>query len=127
MIQYLRNRLFERAQRAVDSLGVSGLKGKISDGHHTIDELYEHRNTLFIALCREISNNLAYQTTKQTWRKPIVNGWFIMGINMEEGEQISYHLPDGYWHETDFVDFTEKPIKWDGHDSSDVIKRLKNL
>jgi len=26
--------------------------GKISDGYHTFDELYDHRITLWIALCR---------------------------------------------------------------------------
>lgn len=127
MIEYFREKLLNKVQKEVDSLGVGFLRGEVSDGFHTFNELYEHRNSLFIALCREISNNPAYQTIKQTWRKPIRDGYFLMGINMEEGEQISYHLPASKWNETDFVDFEEEVIKWDGHTSNDVLERLKTL
>jgi hypothetical protein len=50
-----------------------------------------------------------------------------MGINTEQGEQISYHLPDKYWNETSMVSTLDKAPEWDGHTSTDVLERLKQL
>ena len=30
--------------------------------------------------------------------------WFILGVNKEKGEQITYHLPMGKWKETEFAE-----------------------
>ncbi len=124
MIPYLREKIFKKAQNAVDSLGIGSLKGKISDGHHTFDDLYAHRNELFITLCRHFAKN----THIYTWRKPIEGGYFLVGIYDEEGKQISYHLPADKWEETNFINFTDEPrIEYDGHSSNDVLERLKTL
>lgn len=112
----------------------------ISDGYHTIAEIYEHRIVLYIELCRsrqsfkyhgDSRNQLGDE--KIVWRSKLHNdgtaydGWFIMGIGKNEGEQISYHLPLSYWSATDFADTLDKAPKWDGHTSEDVLTRLKNL
>lgn len=135
MIEYLKEQLLEKVQKEVNSLGVGGLKGKISDGYHTFDELYEHRITLFIALCKILWNDPQYQTGQksQVWRSlkhsdgSSFNGWFIMGIGQERGEQITYHLPVSKWDETEFAPTLEFEPNFDGHTSEDVLNRLRCL
>ena len=67
------------------------------------------------------------------WRSKIhsdgssYDGWFILGINKEAGEQITYHIPIERWGETDFAETLEKAPEWDGHNSDGVIDRLKRF
>lgn len=71
---------------------------EVSDGYHTFDELYDHRIELYIKLCNVINNDSGYG---YVWRSkqhhvggaPMYDGWFILGIGIQSGEQISYHLP----------------------------------
>lgn len=104
---------------------------EISDGYHTFDELYEHRIILYIALCRWLYNALGKRS--EVWRSSIhsdgsnYDGWFLLGINKEKGKQITYHIPNEKWIETDFATVLEKAPEFDGHNSQDVLKRLKNL
>lgn len=105
----------------------------ISDGYHTFDELYDHRITLYIALCRELHKDVLH---RNVWRSRVhsdgsnYDGWFILGIFTEKGNQISYHIPDERWSETDFLegDATKKVApEFDGHTSTDVLERIKRL
>ena len=114
------------------------------DGYHTFDELYDHRITLFIALCKLIAG-VGFLFTKElgkvssleknmpVWRSKahhdgsVWDGWFILGIGKEKGEQITYHLPLSRWDETGFAETLEKAPEWDGHTPDDVLKRLKAL
>jgi hypothetical protein len=101
------------------------------DGYHTFDELYEHRITLFIALCKELSrhpkNEYAVWRARQHSDGSNFNGWFVMGIGINKGSQITYHLPLSKWGETNFVDTFEKAPEFDGHTSQDVLERVKSL
>ncbi len=109
----------------------------ISDGYHTFKELYDHRVTLFIALCNHKHELLALENPgkHKVWRsknhddgQPAFGGtWFVMGIGTNKGEQITYHLPIDRWNETDFAETLEKAPEWDGHTPDDVINRLKLL
>jgi hypothetical protein len=113
----------------------------ICDGYHTFDELYEHRITLFIALCRYLSGMWQEkyigaeneETIPEIWRSKLhsdgssFDGWFILGINKEKGEQITYHLPLSKWEDTDFAEPLEKAPEFDGHTSDDVLERIKDL
>lgn len=100
---------------------------QISDGYHTFGELYEHRIALFIALCHVIP---LYPMT--VWKSfyhsdgTFYSGWFIAGIGIEKGSQISYHLPMKYWDKLQVPAFDKAP-EWDGHTSQDVIERLLDL
>lgn len=102
--------------------------GAISDGYHTFDELYEHRITLYIALCKRLEN-----TTLQPWRTKVHSdlsvwdGWFLLGIGTDPGEQITYHLPIEKWEEASFAIELERAPDFDGHTSADVLERLKQL
>jgi hypothetical protein len=102
----------------------------ISDGYHTFGELYEHRITLFITLCEQ---RVYYTSWEDVWRSKLhsdgtsFDGWFVLGIGKEKGEQITYHLPISKWDETDFAETLEKAHEFDGHTSEDVLGRLKKL
>ena len=94
----------------------------ISDGYHTFQELYEHRINLFIALCRNFSHG-SWKSLKHS-DGSVMEGWFIMGIYKNAGNQITYHLPMSRWNEThDIVEFKCAPV-YDGHTSADVLERL---
>lgn len=96
---------------------------KVSDGYHTFEELYDHRCLLFVALMRgnpELSwrANHHYDGTKY-------DGWFLAGMHLPTGD-ISYHMPISTWEWLDgcgIVTSLRAP-EWDGHTSSDVLRRL---
>lgn len=106
-------------------------KKHISDGYHTFEELYEHRHSLFIALCNEIDRRTP---TGYVWRSKLHSDGtmfedsFIMGIGTMPGEMITYHLPMSRWEDTEWLG-TEcgRAPEWDGHTSDDVLVRLKKL
>jgi hypothetical protein len=106
---------------------------QISDGYHTFYELYEHRISLFIALAKSYKWSRTESRNRKVWRAEIYSGevksedWFILGIGTEAGEQITYHLPMFMWEDCDFVDVLEKAVEFDGHTSTDVLLRLKDL
>lgn len=95
---------------------------KVSDGYHTIEELYEHRNILFLLYV--LSQRGEYDTIYYRKDKNIP-GWFILYIEITEG-QISYHLPDKFFKHVRLSGIKEAPkdYKWDGHKSNDVLTRL---
>lgn len=108
---------------------------QVSDGYHTMDELYEHRIVLFIALCEVIAAGGFYKNP-EVWRtKRHSDGklcfdtgtQFVLGIGKEKGKQITYHLPLSKWDQTDFAETLENAPEWDGHSSSDVLERLSKL
>jgi len=98
--------------------------GKVSDGYHTFDELYDHRCLLFIALMK------AYPGL--SWLSPAhhdgsaIDGWFVAGILLPGG-MITYHLPDKF-HDLAVdagVKILHRAPEWDGHTSKDVLQRLE--
>jgi hypothetical protein len=97
--------------------------GRVSDGYHTFDELYEHRCLLFI--------NLMRSNPKISWRAnnhedgTMFEGWFIAGMKLPSGT-ISYHLPVHMWTLLDNrgIATTLRAPKWDGHTPADVVNRL---
>lgn len=105
-----------------------------SDGYHTFTELYDHRITLFITLCKAVSSLEARESRGvEVWRSKLhsdgsaFEGWFILGIFKEKGKQITYHLPLSRWEETEGAETLEKAPEWDGHSAADVLERLKKL
>ncbi len=103
------------------------------DGYHTFDELYDHRITLYIALCKQYARDRFEGTI---WRsKKHSDGeicfgtgtQFVLGIGKEKGSQITYHIPIERWNETNFAETLEIAPEWDKHTSDDVIQRIKAL
>lgn len=109
----------------------------ISDGYHTFGELYEHRISLWIALCLQMSR-IESRLPKVpgenfVWRSKLHSdgssweGWFVLGMGKDEGHQMTYHLPMSKWDETNFAEELDKAPEFDGHTSEDVLKRLRTL
>jgi len=102
---------------------------EISDGFHTFTELYEHRCTLWIALCRFTKR----ERLRHVWRSKLhsdgsgYEGWFLLGMHTRKGEQITYHLPMKDWPRTSFATTLERAPEFDGHTSQDVLDRLEAL
>lgn len=95
--------------------------GSTSDGNHTLDELYEHRRALFLALAAVCEG--AWRSRKHDDGYSI-DGWFIAGISLPTGN-ISYHLPDEDWEFLDGALTMDVAREWDGHTSADVVFRLR--
>jgi len=98
----------------------------VCDGYHTFDELYDHRITLFLALGRFLSRKRVWRSKKHS-DGTMWEGWFVMGIGFEAGEQITYHLPLSRWDEAYFAKTLVLAPEFDGHTPDDTINRLKLL
>ena len=101
----------------------------ISDGYHTFGELYDHRAVLYITLCRFIAkagSGLVWRSFKHS-DGSVYNGFFILGIGILPGKQITYHLPEKYLEMTLFASQRTFAPEFDGHSSKDVLERLNNL
>lgn len=107
------------------------------DGYHTFDELYDHRITLYIALCRTLQTlGIESDHPVQVWRSKRhsdgelcfgTGSQYVLGIGKERGKQITYHIPAERWAESDFAETLDKAPDFDGHTSPDILERLKQL
>lgn len=103
-------------------------KSEVSDGSHTFGELYEHRYVLYIQLCAFLHKDGA-----SVWRSEKhddgggYEGWFLLGINKNKGEMMTYHLPLSEWEKCGFAETLERAPAFDGHTSDDVLKRINKL
>lgn len=100
--------------------------GKISDGYHTFDELYDHRTVLYAALCN------AYP--ELSWKSRLhedgtmYDGMFIAGLNLPNGE-ISYHIENkDRWGRSNWELFKcreiPRALHFTGYTPDDVVDRL---
>ena len=97
---------------------------QVSDGFHTVGELYEHRCLLFLGMMNlrpGISWASKLHADGTMWE-----GWFIAGMDLPTG-RITYHLPIKMWDMLpvgqDFNIRNHAP-EHDGHTSADVLDRL---
>jgi len=107
----------------MNSLQIPCKVGEVSDGYHTFNELYEHRCTLFLVLMLTMPEKSWISTKYEDGT--ILDEWFIAGIDLTEGT-VSYHLPINMWSLAckTTASILDRAPKWDGHTSSDVVKRL---
>lgn len=98
--------------------------GDQSDGYHTFNELYEHRNILFISLMK-LNPSISWRANNHE-DGTMFDGWFIAGMHLPSGD-ISYHLPRSEWEELDGygIPTNRNAPHWDGHSPDDVVKRLR--
>jgi hypothetical protein len=120
----------------IDVVEMRGMDtNKVSDGYHTFGELYEHRITNYLVLCRELAHNPKRHDSHPVWRsknhsdgQPAYGGgWFVLGIGTEPGQQITYHLPIAAWDKTWFAKELDKAPEFDGHTPADVLNRLAEI
>lgn len=125
-----------RDMKNIIALGDDSMQ--VSDGYHTMDELYDHRITLFIALAKKAGDQSISEHAEHyaVWRSKRhddgklcfdTGTQFVLGIHTAPGKQITYHIPIERWAETNFADTLEVAPAWDGHTSAEVLERLKSL
>lgn len=120
--------------------------GKLSDGYHTFEELYEFRKIYNAALFNEWGKQYQHESSNPT-EGPVSSdrlfdvhkskrhhdgelcfggGWFIVVAILPAG-QISNHYKIEDWDLFDIPEYTNAKHPFDGHTSHDVINRLKSL
>lgn len=98
--------------------------GKLSDGYHTFDELYGHRNFLFVTVLKSYPD--AAWKAKKHYDGTIYGGYFIAGLSTPYGD-ITYHLPNELWDVLEPIVTLDRAHEWDGYTSDDVLKRLRRF
>jgi hypothetical protein len=127
--------------------GILTMEGtiEVTDGHHTMDELYEHRHRLFLALVKIYDNYITpLGCSVKCWKSQFhddgsfYEGWFLLGMTVTkplstfdpnekpETYDIAYHLPTKHWHLANVVELPKAP-PYDGYTPNDVLERLSRL
>ena len=96
--------------------------GEISDGYHTLNELYHHRAVLFSVICNQ-NKDIAWKSKLHS-DGTMYDEMFIVGITTPQG-QYSYHYDINLWSLFD-VEELDKAPEYDGHLPKD-IERLKSI
>lgn len=102
---------------------------EITDGFHTMDELYEFRKVLSALVFNGWSNAGLFNVHKSKRHSDgelcFGGGWFIIVADTEHG-QITFHYDLKDW---DLFEMPEKETAspFDGHTSEDALKRLYKL
>ena len=97
--------------------------GEVSDGYHTFNELYLHRNTLFAVLCNTY-RSAAWKSMRHA-DGYMYDDYFIAGIQTPAG-MVTYHIELLHWDLFDVPELERAP-EYDGHTSADVLDRLPSL
>lgn len=97
----------------------------LSDGYHTMQELYDHRCALtaVLATIGAIGGDSWRSKQHHPEDDPMFAGYFIVGMELPAGT-VSYHYPLADWDRFEAVTVLEHSPKWDGHDSAEVVDRL---
>lgn len=114
----------KRRKAICDAAGVDEI-GKLSDGFHTFNSLYEQRMILFAALAKAYKNQAWKSYRHEDGEYCFGGGWFIVGIDTPEGSY-TYHYENKYWDMFDCIDLP-RAKHWDGHTEEDAETRLMSL
>lgn len=102
---------------------------EVSDGYHTMDELYEFRKVYNVALFNEWASQGKYDVHKSEKHHDgefcFGGGWFIVVATLPTGD-ISNHYEMKDW-DLFKCRVEEKAKEWDGHTAQDVLERLKSI
>lgn len=105
-------------------------KGNISDGYHTLNELYEYRLLYNASMFNELAKQGLYDVHKSKHHSdgsiPFDDeNWFIVQAELPTG-QISNHYEMKDWDLFD-IPIKDKANPYDGHTPQDVAKRLREF
>lgn len=104
--------------------------GKISDGYHTFDELYEFRMAYNAVLFNEWAEQGKYDVHKSIKHYEgddcFGGGWFIVVAVLPTG-QISNHYEMKDWDLFKCEEVEKAKYPFDGHTPQDVLNRLLAL
>jgi hypothetical protein len=99
----------------------------ISDGYHTIGELYEHRMVLTAALfntwAHDSNHNIRCYKSWKHHDNTMFDGMFIVVAESTIFGQISYHYNAEHWELFELTDVDNAP-EWDGHTADESVERL---
>ena len=102
----------------------------VSDGYHTIDELYEFRKVFNACLFNEWYKQGKYEVHKSKkhfdGEDCFGGGWFIVVAILPTG-QISNHYELKDWDLFKVEEVEKAKYKFDGHTPEDVLDRLLKL
>lgn len=97
----------------------------VRDEYHSMDELYDHRMALNIALFQAWKKDYECMKSKLHGDGTMFEGYFIVMAITPVG-QISYHYKLEHWSMFDLFEVERTP-EWDGHTPNDVLERLTKL
>jgi hypothetical protein len=97
--------------------------GELSDGHHTFNQLYEHRCILFSVICNQ-NPDISWKSRKHN-DGSMFEGYFVVGIMTPKG-QATYHYKTNKWNVFNIDEIAYAPV-WDGHTPEEAIKRISLL
>lgn len=95
---------------------------QVTDKYHSFDELYLCRYVLFAALCNAHPDKSWKSLKHSSDDQPMFDGYFIAGIETNEG-QFTFHMPMDVYSMFK-VEVLERAPEWDGHVTSDVTRLL---
>lgn len=103
---------------------------ELTDGYHTMGELYNHRHTLLAAMCNLIHNHgikqdraTVFKSLKHSDGTMFEEMFIVMGYL--NGEQFSYHVENRCW-DLFKIPEQDKADNWDGHTSEDVLRIIQD-
>jgi hypothetical protein len=99
----------------------------ISDGYHTVDELYDHRVILSIGLFSKYPE-YSWVADKHS-DGTFFSDWMLLGMSIPDIGQVTYHIPEKYREMCRELGIPSLNIAppFDGHSAKDVLKRLKRF
>lgn len=111
----------KRIQAICDVAGIDDI-GKLSDGFHTFNGLYEQRLILFVALVKAYKDKAWKSYRHENGEYCFGGGWFVVGIDTPEGSY-TYHYENKYFDlfDCEILDYAKH---WDGHTEKDVTRLL---
>lgn len=141
MTDYERASLLTKAQEAINNVHKDDVE-KLSDNFHSFKELYDFRTVYNAALFNEwakqhlgwkdISKGIVSKyNVHKSWKHwdgelCFGGGWFIVSAMLPSG-LISNHYEAKDWGLFKIPETEKALFEFDGHDSKDVLKRLKEL
>lgn len=101
-----------------------GKPTQLTDGFHTMEELYDHRRALTAALAAERADISWRSKAHHPDDGPMFEGgYFIVGIGTPVGT-ITYHYKLTHWDDFAQVPEVEHAPKWDGVGPHATVTRL---
>lgn len=105
-------------------------KGKITDGYHSFDELYEYRKLYNALLFNEWYKQGKYDVHKSKRHfdgEECFGGDYFIVVALLPLGQISNHYKMQDWKLFDIQEHEKALFPFDGHTSNDVIHRLRHI
>jgi hypothetical protein len=102
-----------------------GRPEQLTDGYHTMEELYDHRCALTAALAKALRGWAWRSKAHHPEDLPMFEGgYFIVGIDLPGAGTITYHYKLRHWEKFSGVQELAHAPKWDGAQPAATVDRL---